>query len=141
MKFYLTAFLLFFLHSTAIASEAKSSDPNYWSSLAKNISELIEKSEQQYKQGDIAQAKRTVVQAYFGVFEDKKMEAAMRMELGAKYTYKVEKKFGTMRKLMSKKAPANEVIQLSEDIQNTIQKDALKLDSAGIPPEVFLVNQ
>lgn len=72
MKFYLTAFLLLFLHSTTIASEAKANESNYWLSLAENISELIEKAEQQYQQGDVAQAKRTVVQAYFGIFTIKR---------------------------------------------------------------------
>ena len=81
------------------------------------------------------------MKAYFGLFEDKKMEAAMRMELGAQYTYKVEKKFGTMRKLISKKAPQTEIEQISREIQEAMKHNALKLDQAGIPAEVFQVNQ
>jgi len=136
MKQILAILVLLLTNSTSAADNSE-----YWSSLANEISVLISKAEQHYKQGEQSEAKRTVVKAYFGVFEDKKMEAAMRVELGASYTYKVEKKFGTMRKLISKKAPYVEIKTLAEHIVKTINSDAKKLDKAGIPPEVFAVNQ
>jgi hypothetical protein len=137
MKFLLTIIIFYF----SILSPVSATELSYWSNLAKRINTLIQQSEAQYGQGDTKAAKRSIVKAYFGVFEDKKMEAAMRMELGAKYTYKVEKKFGSMRKLINKNSPEREIQAISKDIQSTMTKDALKLDKAGIPSEVFAVNQ
>jgi len=113
----------------------------YWAEQGKVIIGLIDMAQEQYQKGDKKQARRTIIQAYFTEFEDRKVEAAMRMELGAKYTYLVEKRFGTIRKLIGKEAPIEEVQKLSVELKQIILEDMSKLDKAGIPPEVFKVNE
>lgn len=112
-----------------------------WKSVAEAVVEHIDAAEQSYLAGDAKQAKRAVVSAYFGVFEDRKMEAAMRMELGAKHTYQVERQFGDLRKAIQKEAAGDEVSAIAESIRVAMRRDAEQLDRAGIPLEVFKVNQ
>jgi len=118
-----------------------SANEAYWNKQGKAINQLIQLAQDQYQKGDSKQAKRTIIKAYFTEFEDRKVEAAMRMELGAKYTYLVEKRFGSIRKLITKNAPIEEVQALSQELQGIISQDMPKLDKAGIAPEVFKVNQ
>ncbi|MCW8891284.1 MAG: hypothetical protein OQL20_11560 [Sedimenticola sp.] len=119
----------------ALAAEAN------WQAVAEEVIVHINQAEKAYLAGEQKQAKREVVSAYFGVFEDRKMEAAMRMELGAKHTYLVEKQFGTLRKAIQKDAGADEIAQIAEAIRVAMRRDARLLDQAGIPLEVFKVNQ
>lgn len=129
------AFLLYF--SSLQAAE----NDGYWSSVAERIGNHISQAEKHYQQGDAKAARRSVVQAYFGEFEDTKMEAAMRMEMSAKHTWRVEKKFGAMRKAIKKGASQDEIGAIAADIRQAISRDAKLLDKAGITPEVFKVNQ
>lgn len=71
---------------------------NHWSGVAQRIVGHLDQAQQSYRKGDAKAARHAVISAYFGAFEDSKMEAAMRMQLGAKYTWKVEKRFGALRK-------------------------------------------
>jgi hypothetical protein len=116
-------------------------EPAGWLTVAEAVVKHIDAAEQSYLAGDAKQAKRSVVSAYFGVFEDRKMEAAMRMELGAKHTYQVERRFGDLRKAIQKGLDGAEVSAIAESIRVAMRRDAEKLDQAGIPLEVFKVNQ
>jgi hypothetical protein len=112
-----------------------------WVAVAEAVITHIDAAEKAYLAGEQKQAKRAVVRAYFGVFEDRKMEAAMRMELGAKHTYRVEKEFGALRKAIQKDVGSAEVARIAEGIRVAMRRDALLIDRAGIPMEVFRVNQ
>ncbi len=114
---------------------------NNWAPIAEQIIEFIDEAENHYQTDDLKSAKQSIVKAYFGVFEDRKMEAAMRMELGSKHTYRVEKLFGNLRKAMTKGAPKTETAAIAQSIREAMRRDAQKLDQAGIPLEVFRVNQ
>jgi flagellin-specific chaperone FliS len=127
---------LFLLNSLPL----QASDDN-WAPIAEKIIQHIEAAEGSYQANDLKVAKQFIIKAYFGVFEDKKMEAAMRQELGSKYTYQVEKLFGNLRKAMTKGASNDEVAKIVASIREAMRKDAKKLDQAGIPLEVFRVNQ
>ena len=99
----------------------------------------INNAELLYREGKPTEAGQAVTQAYFGVFEDKKMEAAMRIELGAKHTYQVEKQFGALRKAIRREADAKTIQQLAQGIRESVVNDARTLDQANIPMEVFEV--
>ncbi len=116
-------------------------DDNNWAPIAEQIIQYIEVAESNYQANNLKTAKQFIIKAYFGVFEDRKMEAAMRQELGSKYTYQVEKLFGNLRKAMTKGASNSEVAIIVESIRDAMRRDAQKLDQAGIPLEVFRVNQ
>ena len=99
----------------------------------------IDNAESLYQEGKPTEAGQAVTQAYFGVFEDRKMEAAMRIELGARYTYQVEKQFGALRKAIRQEADRETIQQLAQAIRESVVNDARALDQANIPLEVFVV--
>jgi len=112
-----------------------------WSQVAEEIDTHISLAESLYQEGKPTEAGRAVIQAYFGVFEDRKMEAAMRMELGAKHTYEVEQQFGALRKAIRTQADTQTVQELAQGIRESVTRDAGVLDQANIPMEVFKVKQ
>ena len=125
---------MFVFGGNVAATEAAS-----WSQVAGEIVAHIDNAESLYREGKPAEAGQAVTQAYFGVFEDKKMEAAMRIELGAKHTYQVEKQFGALRKAIRREAGRETIQQLAQGIRESVVNDARTLDQANIPMEVFEV--
>ncbi|MDF1527715.1 MAG: hypothetical protein P1R74_01185 [Sedimenticola sp.] len=116
-------------------------DSTNWHSVAEDVIKHIDEVEVAYLKNRPIEAKKAVVSAYFGVFEDRKMEAAMRTELGAKHTYQVERLFGDLRKAVQKSQASAEVSGIAESIRIAMRRDGAALDKAGIPMAVFQVNQ
>ncbi len=117
-------------------------DPaTYWSEVAGRINAQIDRAEQAYANGDTKTARRAVIAAYFGEFEGSKMEAAMRMEIGAKPTWRSERQFGQLRKAIKNGANQEEIATITTAIRHSMKEGAAQLDKAGITPEVFEVNQ
>jgi len=129
------------LLSTLLLGVGASADDSYWSGIAGKIVGHVDRAESLYADGDPKGARRAVIEAYFGVFEETKMEAAMRIELGAKHTYQVERLFGALRKAIKKGVGQVELAENATALREAIVRDALLLDSAGITPEVFRVNE
>ena len=123
------------------AGTARSEGAPVWQPLAENIVRIIDEAETHYKAGEAEAAQRSVVEAYFGVFEDRKMEAAMRITIGAKHTRAVEKQFADLRNAIKNGEGASVVHEIAEAIRHAVRRDARILDDAGIPAEVFKVNQ
>lgn len=135
MKKHVLWILLVVITSPLVAGESS------WQAVAEAVVKHIDEAEVACAKGDSKQAKRAVVNAYFGVFEERKMEAAMRMELGAKHTYLVEKIFGELRKAIQQDVGSEQIGLIAEKIRLAMHRDALLLDQAGIPLAVFQVNQ
>lgn len=124
-----------------VGGSAWSKSPPVWRPLAEEIVLIINEAETSYRAGDAKAARRAVVKAYFGVFESRKMEAAMRVTLGAKHTYLVEKRFGELRKAIKNGESADRIASIAEGIRIAVRRDAKALDKAGVPAEVFAVNK
>jgi len=133
-----TLFIIGFFFLTVLPLQA---NDKVWAPVAEQIILHIESAESHYQAGHLLTAKQFIIKAYFGVFEDRKMEAAMRQELGSKHTYQVERLFGNLRKAMTRGADATEVTAIVESIRTEMRDGATKLDQAGIPLNVFRVNQ
>jgi len=133
-----TLFIIGFFFLTVLPLQA---NDKVWAPVAEQIILHIESAESHYQAGDLLTAKQFIIKAYFGVFEDRKMEAAMRQELGSKHTYQVERLFGNLRKAMTRGADAAEVTTIVESIRTEMREGAVKLEQAGIPLNVFRVNQ
>jgi len=121
-----------------LAAPAQAGD--HWSTLAASISAEIAKAEALAVGGNADEAKKVVTQAYFGLFESEKMEAALRKEIGAKPAYEREKQFGDLRKLVTRGTP-DEIKALAAALRAGLAADGKALDAAGISPDVFTVNQ
>ncbi len=113
----------------------------YWTGVAGQVNAALDQAEVLYREGDAKGAKKAILHAYFGVFESTKMEAAMRTEIGAKHTFKVERRFGGIRKAIKKGKTTQEIKELTEELKGLLLADAGQLDAAGIPKEVFRVNR
>lgn len=117
-------------------------DPaTHWPEVAERINVQIDRAEQAYASGDTKTARSAVISAYFGEFEDSKMEAALRIEIGAKPTWRLEQQFGQLRKAIKNGVSQEKIAAITTAIRNSMRKSAARLDKAGIPPEVFEVNQ
>tara|TARA_B100001971_G_C17942991_1_gene408648 strand:+ start:269 stop:673 length:405 start_codon:yes stop_codon:yes gene_type:complete len=132
--------ILVFIVLLVTASPSMGSDLVTWRDVALQVNAELARAEMLFFRGDKAGAKKAVMEAYFGVFETEKMEAAMRTELGAKYTYRVERRFGAIRKAI-KKDDGDAVRKISRSLRKTLEEDAAKLEAASIPRQVFKVNQ
>ena len=132
---------LLFTLSTLLFQSPAQAEQVYWSGVAGKVNAALDDAEALYRKGDAAAAKKAILHAYFGVFESTKMEAAMRTEIGAKHTFKVERRFGQIRKAIKKGQTADDVKVLTEELKGLLLIDAGKLDKAGITKEVFKVNQ
>ena len=134
------AFLFFAVLLFAPATSAQAGE-TYWTGVAGQVNEALDQAEALYRKGDAKAATKAVLHAYFGVFESTKMEAAMRTEVGAKHTFKVERRFGGIRKAIKKGQTPDEVKALTEELKGLLLADGGKLDAAGISKDVFRVNQ
>lgn len=119
---------------------ALAADKAHWSKLAQAISTEVTKAEKLALDGKPDEAKKAVTQAYFGLFESEKMEAALRKEAGSKPAYEREKQFGDLRKLINAGQPAD-IKQMATALRDGLAADGALLDKAGIAPEVFKVNE
>jgi len=120
---------------------ATAAGPSTWSQVAEEIAAQLGLAETLYQEGKPTEAGHAVIQAYFGIFEERKMEAAMRSELGATHTYQVEQQFGALRKAIRTRADRQTVQELAQGIREAVASDARALDRAKIPMEVFEVDQ
>ena len=133
--------LLIITLSTPVFSTFAFSYDGYWQGLSDKIAFVLTDAENIYRSGNVKRAKKAVQHAYFGIFESFKMESAMRKEIGARHAYKVERKFGEMRKAMQKGASPEDVHIIAEELRRVLHDDARVLDDAGIPKNVYSVNQ
>ncbi|MBQ3674467.1 MAG: FTR1 family iron permease, partial [Campylobacter sp.] len=60
-----------------------------------------------YKDGKNAEARQLTQQAYFGHFEN--LEAGIRINLGQKKSYAMERQFGDIRKAIKNEKPVDEI--------------------------------
>jgi hypothetical protein len=112
----------------------------HWARVASGVGQSLDEAEALFAKGDAQGAKRAINDAYFARFEDTKLEAAIRKEIGARRAYEIEKLFGTMRKAAGG-GDASTLKDASAQIRAAVVKDASQLDAAKIPPDVFQVNQ
>lgn len=69
-----------------------------YNSAVNEIAQRLDKTAQLYEQGENDQAKTTVQMAYFEIFES--LEGPVRINYSQQYAYKLEAKFGDIRKMI-----------------------------------------
>jgi hypothetical protein len=137
MRYFI--FALLFLLPFQISANAE--EKSYWQTLVVSLNNQLDKAANFYQGAHPQKARRAVIQAYFVIFEGKKLESAMRMELGAQYTYKVEKTFSELRSAIKNKVDTASFAQQVNALKIRLVADAVKLDKAGITPSVFNVQE
>ena len=109
-----------------------------WALVAEQVVEQLEQALAARRAGDADQARQALLTAYFGVFEDRKMEAALRKELGQTHTVEVEARFNDLRKAITARAAPAEMAEKVLALSEILRKDALALDAQGVPEQVYV---
>ncbi len=125
------------LCATSPAAHAQST---HWQTQADRVIKAVDAAEAVFAKGDVDGAKRSVTEAYFQVFEDSKLEAAIRRHVSAKRAAEIEKYFATLRKAMTANDAA-QVKEVAQSLRQAVAVEAKGLDAANVAPGVFEVNQ
>ena len=106
-KFIIAVFAIFQL---GIASE--------YSDQADQIKQKFIQVIKLYKEGKNAEARQLTQEAYFGHFEF--LEAGIRINLGQKKSYSMEKQFGDIRKAIKNEKPVDEIQAMIDNLNSEI---------------------
>lgn len=117
-------------------SPAAGAEPFSWTTVAEETIAALEEASQHKEAGDVTACKRAIVRAYFGIFEEQKMEAALSKMLGQSHTFMVERQFSTLRRNAATAAPA-EFSGIVAALAEQLRADAERLDALGVPQEVY----
>jgi fumarate hydratase class II/high-affinity iron transporter len=107
-----------------------------WTDVADETVAALNEALLHQAEGDVAQCKRAITRAYFGVFEEQKMEAAMRKMLGESHAFMVERQFSALRRTAATATPA-EFGQIVATLAEQLRTAAVQLDALGVPKEVY----
>ena len=131
----LAVFALVLVLGMAAALKA-SAETFSWTAVAEETIAALNEASSHHAEGDIARSKRAITRAYFGVFEEQKMEAALRKMLGESHTFMVERQFSTLRRNVATATP-EEFSRTVATLAEQLRADAQQLDTLGVPREVY----
>jgi len=114
----------------------RAADDFSWHSIADAIALKLNEAVVAHRADDAKGAKRALTRAYFGVFESQKMEAALRKTMGQTHAFKVERMFTGLRSQIGNQSH-DAFADAVQDLVAQLHDDADKLDTAGIPKEVY----
>lgn len=80
-----------------------------------------------YKDGKNAEARQLTQSAYFGHFEF--LEGGIRINLGQKKSYDMEKQFGDIRKAIKNEAPIDQIQAMMDKLNSEIQEVLPRIES------------
>lgn len=107
-----------------------------WTGVAEETIAALDEAAQHHAAGDITQCKRAITRAYFGVFEERKMEAAVRKMMGESHIFMVERQFSALRRTAATANPT-EFGDIVASLSAQLRADAQQLDALGVPQEVY----
>lgn len=122
--------LSFISLNTSIAGERLKGGS--WLEVVGEIKGEMERVMVLYKEGGIEEAKSHITDAYFGIFEEKRMEEVIRINISAKRAYELERLFGDIRKGVVKNLPLKEVSRMIEELIAQLKDTAKELDRLKI---------
>ena len=107
-----------------------------WLNVAGDVAKALDEAVAAKKTDDIKTAKRALTKAYFGIFESRKMEAAMRKTMGQTHTFEVERMFSGLRGMIGNET-IEKVSETATKLIEQLYKDAKVLDAEGVSEEVY----
>ena len=99
-----------------------------WGEIASGMKECLDDAGKKYAGGDAEAAKAKVNDAYFGFYEKMGFERAVLSYISGKRAATVEYKFSYTKKLMTQKAPKQEVDGELALLNKMLREDANQLD-------------
>lgn len=118
--------------SVASFGEGKGDATKSWMTVSNEIRMTLDKVLLYYESNQPDKAKSYIIDAYFGVFEEKKMEHAIRKNISSKRAFEIESMFGNIRKAINKKAHLSDVESKIKALSNALEKEAKILDDIDI---------
>lgn len=119
-----------------VSAESGVAEGGYWRGVAEEVSTVFNDIIAAVRRGDDKAAKRSQTQAYFGVFEERKMEAAIRKTFGQARAYEIESGFAQVRRMIGT-GTAEEIQNALDALVEMIKHDAVALDQAGVSKDVY----
>lgn len=107
-----------------------------WAAVAAETVAALDEASLQQADGNLAECKRAIARAYFGIFEEQKMEAAMRKMLGQGHAFMVERQFSNLRRSAATASP-EDFRQAVAALAEQLRADAQRLDELAVPREVY----
>jgi hypothetical protein len=121
---------------SGVRADAASTEAGYWRGVAAEVSAVFDDMIEAVRRGDDKAAKRSQTRAYFGVFEERKMEAAIRKTFGQARAYEIESGFSQVRRMIGK-GSAEDIQGALDALVGLIKHDAVALDQAGVSKDVY----
>ncbi len=109
-----------------------------WSGVAEETIGRLETAVAAYRAGKGDDAREAVIAAYFGSFEDRKFEAALRKEIGQQHVTEVEGRFNAVRKGVIGHGAADEIAATVAELAKILREDAKVLEARGVPEAVYV---
>jgi high-affinity iron transporter len=105
-----------------------------WLARVPQIELKLKQAMGEYKKAQVAQAKRLLDDAYFGVFENVKanMEVAIRREIGLKRVSEIEGNIGEIRRGFSKGEDSAKIEAVLRELMTQIKESASELDAQKV---------
>jgi hypothetical protein len=119
-----------------VRADGAASEAGYWRGVAAEVSAVFDDMIEAVRRGDDKAAKRSQTRAYFGVFEERKMEAAIRKTFGQARAYEIESGFSQVRRMIGK-GSAEDIQDALDALVGLIKHDAVALDQAGVSKDVY----
>ena len=120
---------LLLVASVALGAAGAPSVP--WLDAAREVSSVLDRAVRAYEANDPAGAMDLAGEAYFGAFEDRGMEVAIRREISARRARDLEKMFGEIRQAMGRGEPVPRVRQRVATLREALDHDARELVRVG----------
>lgn len=103
-----------------------------WEEVGARIHQLTEVAIQLYSAGDVAGAKKTINEIYYGIYEKDGLEMAVRYTVSVKNSNLTEYQFNKIKKFMNEGRPLPEIKAEADKMLEMIDYDIRVLTNAGV---------
>src|SRR3972149_610134 len=115
----------------SVALGGTGAPPGPWLGVAGEVSGVLGRAARAYEAKDLRGAQDLAAEAYFGAFEERGMEAAVRREISVRRARELERMFAGIRQAMGRGEPAPQVRQQIAALREALDQDARELVRAG----------
>lgn len=115
---------------TAVVAAGTPSLP--WPDITRQVSGLLSQAAKAYEAKDPERAKDLISEAYFGAFEERGMEIAIRQQISARRARELEKMFSEIRQTIGRGEPVGRVRQGIATLLQALEQDARELVRLGV---------
>ncbi len=107
-------------------------EPSPWSGIASEISRTLDRASAAHAVQQSPRGAELVSEAYFGLFEERGMEIAIRRYISPRRTRELERMFGAIRQAITAGRQADEVQRQVRALEEALQAEGRELDRQGV---------